>query len=143
MSRKYRQPGYQDSGAAPSQPGRPSDRPRGERDGPRSPKMPGMGRVIRCALCGTPLPASFGEITLSTQCPQCRADLHSCRNCVFFNPTSRFECEQPITEQVSPKDRRVDCEYFEVRSTVEKIVTSSRPSAGDDPRKAFEDLFKF
>jgi hypothetical protein len=141
MSRKYRQPGYQDGGGSADQ-GRGPDRPREKREGPRSPKMPGMGRVVRCALCGTRLPSTFEVIALTSQCPQCQADLHSCRNCVFFNPTSRFECEQPIQEQVSPKDRRVNCEFFEIRSTVEKIVTSSRPSSADDPRKAFEDLFK-
>ncbi len=143
MSRKYRQPGYQDQSKAEPSPRRPPERQRGAREGPRSPKMPGMGRVIRCALCGTRLPAGFEQIKLDTQCPQCQADLHSCRNCVFFNPTSRFECEQPIKERISPKDRRADCEFFEIRSTVEKIVTSSRAGTPDDPKKAFEDLFKF
>lgn len=141
MSRKYRQQGYQDNSVKPAQ-GPSQDRPRTPREGPRSPRMPGVDRVVRCALCGTRLPSGFEQITLTTQCPQCRADLHSCRNCVFFNPTSRFECEQPIPEPIRPKDRRANCEFFEIRSTVEKVVTSSRPGSADDPRKAFEDLFK-
>jgi predicted RNA-binding Zn-ribbon protein involved in translation (DUF1610 family) len=140
MSPKYRQPGYQDrreeSERKPS-----TERRRVERDGPRSPRMPGMTRVIKCALCGTRLPLNFDEISYSSECPQCGADLHSCKNCVFFNPTSRFECEQPIKERIAPKDKRANCEFFEIRSTVEKEVTSSRQGPVD-ARKAFEDLFK-
>lgn len=139
MSRKYRQQGYQDQKEKPEVrrgPGRPM-----EKEGPRSPRMASLGRVIKCALCGGKLPASFEEVTYSSQCPKCMADLHSCRNCVFFNPTSRFECEQPISQRISPKDKRADCEFFEIRSTVEKI-TSSTSQSSIDPKQAFENLFK-
>jgi len=138
MSRKYRQQGYQDS-AGRSEPRR-REKSTVSREGPRSPKMPGLGRVIRCAMCGGRLPLSFDEVRLDSQCPSCSADLHSCKNCVFFNPTSRFECEQPIAGRISPKDKRAHCEYFEIRSSVEKITTNTQTTV--DPRQAFENLFK-
>ncbi len=138
MTRKYRQQGYQDS------PGRTEPRRRERsavsREGPRSPKMPGLRRVIKCAMCGGKLPLSFDEVRLTSQCTRCSADLHSCKNCVFFNPTSRFECEQPISGRISPKDKRADCEFFEIRSSVEKITTNTQTTV--DPRQAFENLFK-
>jgi hypothetical protein len=101
-------------------------------------------------MCGVKLPPNFEEITYTSQCPRCAADLHTCRNCVFFNPASRFECEQTIPRRVAPKDKRADCEFFEVRSTVEKITSSNTSNAGvssgpqnsDDARTAFENLFK-
>ncbi len=150
MSRKYRQAGYQDSGPKERLQPQRSERSPLHREGPRSPKMPGLGRVVKCAMCGLKLPPNFEEIAYTSQCPRCSADLHTCRNCVFFNPASRFECEQSIPRRVSPKDKRADCDFFEVRSTVEKITSSITSNAGisagpqnsDDARTAFENLFK-
>jgi hypothetical protein len=137
---KYRQPGYRDRQdrdvrRAPAQ-------PRESREGPRSPQMPGFHQVVRCAMCGVKLPPGFGEVTDLSQCPKCQADLHTCKNCVFFDPASRFECSRPIQLRVSRKDIRNTCESFEIRSTVEKQTTSSTPRPSLDPREAFERLFK-
>lgn len=139
MSRKYRQPGYQDRGSNREE--RARFEPRPMREGPRSPLMPGFHQVLRCALCGATLPPDFTEVTVSSQCPKCGADLHSCKNCVFFDPASRFECTQPITERIARKDVSNNCEFFEARTAVEKQTTSAeqRPL---DPREAFERLFK-
>jgi len=104
--------------------------------------MPGFHQVVRCAMCGVALPASFGEITPLSQCPKCKADLHTCKNCVFFDPSTRFECSQPIAVRVIRKDAQNGCETFEIRSTVEKQITSSSPRPSLDPREAFERLFK-
>ena len=142
MSRKYRQPGYQDRDRNGEEPtGRRSERTPTYRDGPRSPRMPGMQRVIKCAMCGKRLPPGMDDVTSDTQCPECGADLHTCKNCAFFNPGVRFECEQPVTSRVTPKDKRNVCEYFEIRSTVER-ETSSGGLSPSDARQAFENLFK-
>ncbi|MFQ5741324.1 MAG: hypothetical protein ACE5JX_20185 [Acidobacteriota bacterium] len=138
MSRKYRQTGYMDGDRKDEAP-RPRRRPSSE--GPRSPRMTAFRKTLRCAMCGAVLPASLGEIQVSTQCPQCGADLHSCKTCVNFDPGSRFECTEPIPKRISPKDERNNCEHFAVRTTVEKTVTSG-PKRPVDPREAFERLFK-
>ena len=139
MDRKYRQQGYQDAGQEKR------ERRRSEstvsRTGPRSPRMAGFHEVMRCAICGVTLPRSFTEINASSQCPECSADLHSCKNCVFFDPASRFECAQPVRERIAPKDVRNNCDYFEARTTVEK-QTGSASERRQDPRAAFESLFK-
>ena len=140
MSRKYRQRGYQDENSRPAA----RRRPRGSfREGPRSPRMTRFQEVFRCALCGGNLPPSFTDITPSSRCPQCSGDLHTCRNCSFFDPASRFECTEKIPERISPKDSKNLCEYFEARTSVEKATTSSKESRPAlDPREAFERLFK-
>ena len=139
MSRKYRQPGYQDREEGGGKTSR--QQPRTSREGPRAPIMPGFHQVLRCALCGAILPPSFTEITVSSQCPKCRADLHTCKNCIFFDPASRFECTQPVSESVVRKDVKNSCDYFEARTAIEKetTATSQRPL---DPRDAFDRLFK-
>ncbi len=92
-------------------------------------------------MCGAQLAESFGEIEFSSQCPKCGADLHSCKNCVFFDPSKRFECCEPIPERIAGKAVKNDCQSFEGRTTVEKITTSGSQKP-QDARDAFENLFK-
>mgnify|MGYP001163587812 FL=1 len=144
MGRKYKQEGYQEKGTGRGE--RRRARHGVSREGPRSPRMPGFYRAVRCAMCGVQLPVDFAEITPSSQCPKCEAFLHSCKHCVYFDPASRFECSQPILERVTGKDSKNNCEFFEVRSTVDKMTGDKRTNTGaqrpSDARDAFEDLFK-
>ena len=139
MSRKYKQAGYQDQGGK-SQLRRHSGA-KLKRDGPRSPRMPGFQEVVRCATCGTKLPAGLSEVSTSTQCPKCKAALHTCRNCTYLDPGSRFECTQPISKRVVSKNIKNNGEFFQSRTTVEKITTSGAEKPAD-ARQAFENLFK-
>lgn len=137
--RKYRQRGYQDSGR--DRPEKRTDqgpRPKGEHIGPRTPKMPGTHSVSRCGGCGVILPVDFDPWG---KCRQCGFELHSCKQCAYFDTSSRFECAQPITQRVPRKDSRNDCAFYAPRLTVER-QTSPGASRPDDPRKAFESLFK-
>ncbi len=72
--------------------------------------------------------------------PRCGTELHSCAQCMSFDPGSRFECMQPIPARISPKNARNGCALFSPRTTVERETTTPRT---DDARKAFDDLFKF
>jgi predicted RNA-binding Zn-ribbon protein involved in translation (DUF1610 family) len=133
--RKYRQRGYQDSD-------RDRERhekkpvPREERIGPRMLAMPGKRMVIRCAGCGTVLAA---DMDTTGKCPRCGYELHSCKQCVFFDPSARFECLKPITERIAKKDARNECTFYRPRTTVERETSSPKPT---DARAAFENLFK-
>ena len=102
--------------------------------------------VTRCAGCGTILPADFDP---QGRCPRCGFELHSCKQCAYFDTAARFECTQPITERIARKDARNHCTFYAPRTTVER-QTSSGTRAGpntvvrspNDPRQAFENLFK-
>ena len=158
MARKYRQPGYQDYDKEDRE--RKSAQPRPQRqdhDGPRTPRMTGSKVVARCFNCGTVLPALSKELG---ECGKCNSSLRCCKMCNHFDPGSRYECTEEIEVRVSPKDRLTSCEFFAVRTTVEKDTSglgaagpaaapngnsaSGAPSSGssDDARKAFENLFK-
>ena len=62
-----------------------------------------------------------------------------------MNPAARWECTQPITARIPRKDARNECGFYEMRTSSERETTSGQ-TAGftrpDDPRKAFEDLFR-
>ena len=140
MSKKYRQDGYQEDSKPSLESKRRQERP--TREGPRSPRMPGFHKVMRCSMCGGQLPPSLREVEPTSSCPKCKAPLHTCKNCVYFDPASRLECTQPIKERIGQKNERNDCQYFEARTAVEKITTSSGERKPQDARQAFEDLFK-
>lgn len=133
---KYRQRGYMESERGAPREKRPA--PKGEQLGPRTPQMPGSQAVSRCGGCGVILPTGLDP---NGKCPRCGFELHSCKQCVYFDPASRFECTQPIPARISKKDARNDCTFYSLRTTVER-QTSPGASRPDDPRTAFERLFK-
>lgn len=145
--RKYRQRGYQDDDRdrqpRPStprpqpEPGAPAGARRISQDGPRNINMPGYREVVRCAQCGTVLTADVG---LDTRCTRCGTDLHSCVQCVSFDPGSTYECMQSISARITPKNTKNACTFYSPRTTVERETTTPKV---DDSRKAFDDLFKF
>jgi hypothetical protein len=136
--RKYRQRGYQDD---PRDRERPTpSAPRGPREAPIGPKTPNLmasHEVFRCSRCGNPLATTVGA---DDRCGRCGVDLHSCIQCVSFDPGSPLECVQAITVRVSPKDVRNTCVHFAPRTTVERQTSSPRETSA---RQAFDDLFKF
>ena len=140
VSPKYRQPGYQDRGDAPHKKSFP-ERPTAKKDtfGPRPLQMPGTRSVSRCSQCGALLQSLVEPLA---QCPKCGFELHSCKQCGYFDPSSRFECTQPISERISRKDARNQCQFYSMRVMVEKETSTSAPVRPDDARRAFENLFK-
>jgi hypothetical protein len=164
--RKYKQRGYQDETRERQQRERPKPppkehvpggRPLQDASGPRTPNLMAAHEVFRCARCGNLLSLSVGVLDA---CSKCQADLHSCIQCVSFDTSSRWECEQAaqLTARVSPKDERNTCTFFAPRTTVERQTSTppssnagaSAPSAAspsaapstNSARKAFDDLFK-
>jgi predicted RNA-binding Zn-ribbon protein involved in translation (DUF1610 family) len=135
MDRKYRQRGYMDSSGGRE---RSEKKPLAKREqiGPRTPNMPGKREVSRCASCALILPVG---IDVQGRCPKCGFELHSCKQCAFFDTAARFECTQPITTRIPKKDVRNQCSFYSLRTTVERETSTSRPL---DARQAFENLFR-
>jgi hypothetical protein len=157
--RKYRQRGYQDddrererrppSGEGPPgrrperAPGAPAGARRISSEGAKNPNMPGFREVARCARCGSLVDA---QILSRSKCAKCSQHLHSCAQCVHFDPAARFECTQTIAARISPKDAANDCQFFTPRTTWERETSSASSNTPTEPsgaRKAFDDLFKF
>ncbi len=145
--RKYRQHGYQDRGESKEKPqggAGPNPRSRDTNFGPRPMQMPGTRNISRCTQCGVVLPA-VGD---PTDCPQCKAPLHTCKQCAHFDPASRFECRQPVPERVAKKDALNHCTFYTISVRVERETTTafSASSGGSgrvaDARRAFDNLFK-
>ena len=141
--RKYRQRGYQDSDRdRRDKPQGNRSGPRPETFGPRTPNFPGAHTVVRCAGCGAILPPDFDP---QGRCPRCSFELHSCKQCAFFESAARFECTRPISARIPRKDARNECSFYAPRTTIERQTSPGAGNsvrASNDPRQAFENLFK-
>ncbi len=133
--RKYRQHGYMDSDRDRSPSQKNGERPRAPQGGPRSmqdpngPRLPRLVQAVtasRCFNCSTTLPQG---IDFKGVCPKCGAELHCCKQCSHFEPSTRFQCSKPIKERIAVKDKANQCEMFSPRVTVMRDAASSpRPS---------------
>jgi hypothetical protein len=163
--RKYKQRGYQESPRDYSSNGGHRDverpRPQGPRPpidvtGPRLPRLVQATTAARCYNCSTTLPA---EADWLENCPKCKVALHCCKQCSYFEPSTRFQCLKPVPARISPKDAANSCELFKPRLTVVRDAApgpsngmgngngSSHPSAAPprnphDARAIFDSLFK-
>ena len=149
MSRKYRQSGYMDSNR--------DDQPKPAAARPEKSEFKVSGRVetkfqlvTRCNNCAAEIQVA-GQIQAIDRCRSCGNDLHSCRNCLNFDPAARNECMKPVEARVASKNKNNFCTFFEARVLIEKQGSGgavSAPSAApgrppcDPHRQAFLDLFK-
>jgi hypothetical protein len=163
--RKYRQHGYFDSNSTPNGNGSNGNGNRPKPAGPRpplditGPRLPRLVQAVtasRCYSCSTTLPPGAA---VTGPCPKCGAQLHCCKQCSHFEPSTRFQCMKPIPVRIPIKDQANDCPLFSPRLTVAREATSSpaaarnvRPPAhgvntppprnASDARDAFDRLFK-
>src|SRR5579859_7272005 len=156
--RKYRQPGYMDSdrdarGPREDRPKQPGPRPPIDVTGPRLPRLVQHVAAARCFNCATALPAG-AEFT--GNCPKCNAELHCCKQCSHFEPSTRFQCLKPIPVRIPLKDKANECTLFSPRVTVARdappgmqpafreraIQPVDSPRNQNDARNAFDRLFK-
>ncbi len=139
---KYRQRGYQDNKKKEETP-KPQAGPKSSRKdntfGPRAIQMPGRRILSRCSQCGNILQE---QTDLTAKCPKCGFELHSCKQCTHFDTSSRFDCTEPITERIFPKDKANKCSFYSMRVSVEKETSTPAAAKPMDARQAFENLFK-
>jgi len=141
--RKYRHRGYMDDdrddeprqrrGPSPSGPSRMEGAPRGRGVG-----LP-QDVVFNCANCGKKV-ETIGVIEVDATCSFCGSPLHSCSNCTFFDPGSRFECRKTLPARVESKTKVNDCRHFQPKAV--RDLSARTPHGPDDPRAAFDALFK-
>ena len=97
---------------------------------------------FNCWKCGGAIELPGGSrVGARDACPKCGTDLHSCRNCQFFDPGKHNQCAEPQAEWVRDKEAANYCDYFRPNPTL--LARGSRPaSKADGAKKKFDSLFK-
>jgi len=136
--RKYRQKGYQDSAPHEHRGGPPSDSPKRLAG---APKGRGAERnrdeVFRCKVCGE---RNDPEVVSSSLCKKCRAPLHACNQCRFFDGAARWQCRQPIPAPIAAKSKANGCTFYAPVVTLDLTGTKAAETP-DQARAAFDKLF--
>ncbi len=93
-----------------------------------------------CHHCGAEWILS-GNPGRSEACPQCRADLRCCLNCLHHDLRSAHQCRERRAEPVDDKQRATFCEYFEFtkREWKGKGGNAREDAARSQLRKLFGD----
>ena len=90
-----------------------------------------MTETYVCWKCGGALSDLLLPLPRHEECPHCRAQLHVCRMCIFFDTASAQQCREPVADLVSDKQRANFCGYFQINphaftASTDQAVASSR-----------------
>lgn len=97
-----------------------------------------MAKTLACWKCGASLPDVPVPFARVAECPCCRADLHVCRMCEFFDPRVRRGCKEPVADEVSDRERANFCGYF---TPVAGLDPGTEDRASQAARAELDDLF--
>jgi hypothetical protein len=65
-----------------------------------------------CWKCGAPLAELSLPVGRTDYCRACRAEVHVCRMCRFYDLSKAKQCAEPIADPVRDKERANFCGYF-------------------------------
>jgi len=96
---------------------------------------------FNCWKCGEAVPLAAGaRVGTRDACSRCGADLHSCRNCDFYDPSKNNHCSEPQAEWVRDKEASNYCDYYRPHGARAGGVRSASPAAS--AKQKFDSLFK-
>jgi hypothetical protein len=72
-------------------------------------------------------------------CPACKADLHCCYNCEFYDPSFHNQCRESQAERQVDKERSNFCDYFQFRH---RAAGEKPPGGAEKARTALDTLFR-
>ena len=67
---------------------------------------------LSCWKCGASLDGVPLPISRMGECLSCRAELHVCLLCEFYDTSVAEDCREPMAQEVKDKTRANFCEYF-------------------------------
>jgi hypothetical protein len=91
--------------------------------------------IAYCHKCSEELDL-FTKIARTDTCDHCKADLHCCKNCEFYEPGANNDCREPMMHEPD-KEKANFCASFGM--TKKKPATQT---SRNDVKAKFDALFK-
>ena len=92
---------------------------------------------LRCWKCLQELEEVLTPMPRLAKCKHCKADLHVCRLCEFYDTTVNNACREPIADKVNDKTRSNYCGYYQITT----VIAPQKDSEIDANKSSLEDLF--
>ena len=73
-----------------------------------------MTGTLVCWKCGAPIGDQPLPLGRTAECAGCRADLHVCRMCEYYDPRVAMSCRETVADEVKDKERANFCDYFSI-----------------------------
>ncbi len=75
--------------------------------------------LFHCWQCGARIEHPSGSrVGPRDSCPKCDSNLHSCRNCQFYDPSKNNQCAEPQAPWVRDKEASNLCDYYTPNPTL-------------------------
>jgi hypothetical protein len=74
-----------------------------------------MGSGLVCWKCGAALVGVPLPLSRTAECPACKAELHVCRLCQFYDARTVRQCSEIRAEEIIKKDQANYCDWFKLR----------------------------
>lgn len=91
-----------------------------------------------CWKCGAALKELPLPLARLAECPACRAELHVCRQCEFYEARVADQCTEDRAEAVKEKERANFCDWFRPRP---QAYVARDESRSDAARRQLDTLF--
>lgn len=91
---------------------------------------------LKCFGCASEL-EFVDRVGFRAECENCGEDVHVCKNCQFYDPSSYNECKETSADVVKDKERANYCDFFQAGSGL-----GGEKQKRDDLLSAAENLFK-
>ena len=119
-----------------------------------------MSEEIVCFRCGKSLEYLSLPLSRRDECRGCRASVHVCRMCIYYDPLAVKQCTEDDAEEVNDKEKVNFCEWFkpacgafdsigagkaaQAKSDLDALFGDgiSDSKGSDSGSQAAEDLFK-
>ena len=90
--------------------------------------------MIACHACGAA--TRLERIGPRDVCDRCRAYLHCCKQCDFYEPGAHNDCREPQSEMIPDKTAGNFCDWFRVAPSPKRAASSG------DARAELDRLFR-
>jgi len=91
-----------------------------------------MSHNLACLRCGASLSTLSLPLSRRDQCPECSADLHVCKMCMYFDKSVPRQCREDGAEDVTDKDRLNFCDWFKPSDAAFNPSAKSESDAAKD-----------
>lgn len=97
-----------------------------------------------CWRCGASLAALTLPLSRTDSCRACRAEVHVCRMCRFYDTRKAKSCAEPVADDVGDKQRANFCGYFEPAAERASLSAANTRMGKDalNAKDALEALFQ-